>query len=56
MSTEQISTIAPVVREYVIGDTKYIVKATVKEGATEDAVSKVRRLIRGEIRKQNEKK
>jgi hypothetical protein len=56
MSAEQMNATAPVVREYVIGDTKYIVKATVKEGATEDAVSKVRRLIRGEIRKQNDKK
>lgn len=33
MSAEQISTIAPVVREYVIGGTKYIVKATVKGGS-----------------------
>jgi hypothetical protein len=39
----------PVVREYDIGDTKYIVKATVKTGASEDAAAKVRRLIRKEI-------
>lgn len=38
-----------IVREYNIGGTKYIVKATVKDDATEDAVAKVRRLIRNEI-------
>jgi hypothetical protein len=41
----------PVVREYDIGDTKYIVKATVTAGASEDAAAKVRRLIRKEIGK-----
>ena len=39
----------PVVREYDIGGTKYIVAATVKAGASEDAAAKVRRLIRNEI-------
>jgi hypothetical protein len=39
----------PVVREYDIGGTKYIVSATVKDGAKEDAAAKVRRLIRNEI-------
>lgn len=43
---------SPVVREYTIGDTKYIVKAAVKDGATEDATTKVRRLIKGEIARQ----
>jgi hypothetical protein len=43
----------PVVREYDIGDTKYIVTATVKVGASEDAAAKVRRLIRNEIRAGN---
>lgn len=38
-----------VVREYEIGGTKYIVRATVKDGANEDATSKIRRLIRNEI-------
>lgn len=47
---------SPVVREYDIGDTKYIVKATVKEGATEDAATKIRRLIRNDIGKQNTQK
>ncbi|NBK19610.1 hypothetical protein D7Y41_29195 [Anaerotruncus sp. 1XD22-93] len=37
------------VREYEIGGTKYIVRATVKDGAREDARAKVRRLIRNEI-------
>ena len=46
---QEKSLTAPVVRRYIIGDMTYIVKATVKEGATEDAVSKVRRLIRKEI-------
>jgi len=41
--------IPPVVREYDIGDTKYIVKATVKAEASEDAMTKVRRLIRNEM-------
>jgi len=41
----------PVVREYDIGDTRYIVKATVKAGASEDAAAKVRRLIKNEIGK-----
>jgi hypothetical protein len=44
----------PVIREYYIGDTKYIVTATVKTGADEDAVTKVRRLIRNEISRQAE--
>jgi hypothetical protein len=46
----------PVVREYDIGDTKYIVKASVKEGATEDAATKIRRLIRNDICKQDTQK
>jgi hypothetical protein len=41
----------PVVREYDIEDTKYIVTATVKTGASEDAAAKVRRLIRKELTK-----
>lgn len=40
-----------VVRRYKIGDTTYVVKASVKSGAAEDAVKKVRRLIRGEMQK-----
>lgn len=43
---------SPIVREYIVGDTKYIVKASVKETATEDAVSKIRRLIQNDIGKQ----
>jgi len=39
----------PVVREYVIEGVKYIVTATEKPGANEDAAAKVRRLIRKEI-------
>ena len=39
----------PVVREYDIGGIKYIVTATIKDGAKEDAAAKVRRLIRSEI-------
>ena len=40
---------APVVREYKIGDTTYIVKAVVKDGAKEDAVTKIRRMIRKDL-------
>jgi len=43
-----------VVRKYMIGDTTYIVKASVNAGAAEDAVKKVRRLIREEIRKERQ--
>ena len=39
----------PVVREYEIEGAKYIVTATVKAGANEDATAKVRRLIRKEL-------
>lgn len=39
-------------REYNIGRTRYIVRATVRDGATEDATAKVRRLIRNEVGKQ----
>jgi len=42
---------SPVVREYDIEGTRYIVKASVKDGATEDAAAKVRRLLRKEINK-----
>lgn len=47
---------SPVVREYDIGDTKYIVKATVKDGANEDAATKIRRLIRNDIGQQTTQK
>ena len=43
------------VREYEIGGTKYIVRATIKDGATEDATTKIRRLIRNEISRVPEK-
>ena len=48
---EKISdeTIPPIVREYKIGDTMFVVTATVKAGAREDAATKVRRLIRNDI-------
>ena len=41
---------SPIVREYKIGDITYIVKAVVKDGAKEDAVTKVRRLIQNDLR------
>ena len=44
-----------IVREYEIGGTKYIVRATIKDGASEDATAKVRRLIRNEISRIPEK-
>lgn len=49
-STNKKST-APVVREYKIGDMTYIVKAVVKNGAKEDAATKVRRLIRNDLQR-----
>ena len=45
METTMKKTTSPIVREYKIGDITYIVKAVVKDGAKEDAVTKVRRLI-----------
>ena len=42
---------APVVREYKIGDMTYIVKAVVKDGAKEDAATKVRRLSRNDLQR-----
>ena len=42
---------APVVREYKIGDMTYIVKAVGKDGAKEDAATKVRRLIRNDLQR-----
>jgi len=51
-----IPTTPPVVREYKLGDTKYIVSATSKAGATEDAAAKVRRLLRKEIHNTIEQK
>lgn len=42
---------SPVVREYRIGDMTYIVKAVTKDGAKEDAATKVRRLIRNDIKR-----
>ena len=42
---------APVVREYKSGDMTYIVKAVVKDGAKEDAATKVRRLIRNDLQR-----
>ena len=38
---------APVVRQYV----RYIVKATVKDGAKETAVKKIRRLLQNDLSK-----
>ncbi|MGL5435469.1 MAG: transposon-encoded TnpW family protein [Lachnospiraceae bacterium] len=45
-------TIAPqMVREYKIGSTTYIVKSGSKPDAKEDAVTKVKRLIKSDLRK-----
>ena len=42
-----------IVRRYNIKGESYIVKATIKSGATEDAAAKVRRLIRNDFDKQS---
>jgi len=41
----------PIIREYEIGDITYIVKAVTKDGAKEDAETKIRRLIRNDLEK-----
>lgn len=50
METTMKKTSSPIVREYKIGDITYIVKAVIKDGAKEDAVTKVRRLIQNDLR------
>jgi len=40
---------SPIVREYDIKGTRFIVSATAKAGAKQDAAAIVRRLIRNEI-------
>lgn len=55
IATERPTNSPPVtVREYEISGTKYIVRATVKDGASEDATAKIRRLIRNEISRAKE--
>ena len=49
------STAPSMVREYKIGNTTYVVKSHSRPDATEDAVSKVRRLIRNDLRKKARK-
>ncbi len=49
--TANQKTTAPVVREYEIGGVTYIVKAVAKDGAKEDAATKIRRLIRNDLQK-----
>jgi hypothetical protein len=43
------------VRTYTIGATRFVVSASVKDGAKEDAATKVRRLIRNDILNKTEK-
>jgi len=45
-----------VVREYDIGNTKFVVIATVSSGASEDAATIVRRLIRKEVSEDADRK
>lgn len=52
MNTQKQKTQLPIVRKYLIGDSTYIVQATVKKHATEDAVCKVRRLILNDLKKE----
>ena len=47
--TQKIS--APVVRQYEIGGVRYIVKASVSGRASENAVTKINRLIQGDLEK-----
>lgn len=55
MNTKQNCVSSPTVRKYTIEGITYIVKATTREGCTEDAAAKVRRLIRNDIKKQIQK-
>jgi len=48
-TTNQLHAPPVAIREYTIRGTKYIVRATIKQGASEDATTKVRRLIRSEV-------
>ena len=47
----EVRTAPQMVREYKIGNTTYVVKSHSRPDATEDAVSKVKRLIRNDLRK-----
>ena len=51
METTMKKTTSPIVREYKIGDITYIVKAVVKDGAKEDAATKIRRMIRNDMQR-----
>lgn len=42
------------VREYKIGNTKFIVKSRSRDGATEDAKAKIKRLIQNEVQENNQ--
>lgn len=55
LNTKQNYVSSPTVRKYTIEGITYIVKATAREGCTEDAAAKVRRLIRNDIKKQIQK-
>jgi uncharacterized protein YajQ (UPF0234 family) len=55
-ATNQKDTVKiPVIREYKLAGTKYIVSATARAGATENAATKIRRLIKNDVKKVNEK-
>ena len=49
VAKQQIRT--PVVRQYEIGGVRYIVKASVSGRASESAVTKINRLIQGDLEK-----
>lgn len=50
MQNEQ-KPVPDMVREYKIGNTTYVVKSHSRPDAVEDAVSKIKRLIRNDLRK-----
>ena len=49
VTKQQIRT--PIVRQYEIGGVRYIVKASVSDRASESAVTKINRLIQGDLEK-----
>lgn len=56
MNMQNEITAPQMVREYKIGSTTYVVKSQSKPDAKEDAITKVKRLIKNDLRKPFENK
>ena len=55
MNITKTAHVPPIVREYNIRGTKYIVTAKTKTGARQDAATIIRRLIRKELERSRKK-